>query len=131
MTENKDQINPDHYKSRACECIEFTRNLDFSFGNAFKYAWRLGMKDDEAQEMKKIHWYIRDGLIYRPSQLHAVLCKILLRKLVDIADEFDEDTFLLLLAILHAASGATDLLTTYAKENNVYPEAAHAFQFEE
>lgn len=127
----KDHINPDHYKSRSIQCIEFTRNLDFSLGNAFKYAWRLGQKDNEAQEHGKINWYLRDALAFRPVQLHTVLAKILLRRLVSIADEFDEETFLLLLAIIHAASGATDLLVAYAKEKQIYPPAAHAIQFED
>jgi hypothetical protein len=31
---------------------------DFCKINAFKYLWRLGHKDEEAQEIGKIKWYL-------------------------------------------------------------------------
>ncbi len=63
--ENKDMINPDHYKIHEKECIE---ELEIVFGidaviafckcNAWKYRYRVGHKDDIAQELKKSEWYI-------------------------------------------------------------------------
>ena len=44
-----DQVNhPRHYTSDASgvECIEITRHRNFNIGNAFKYLWRAGIKDD-------------------------------------------------------------------------------------
>ena len=53
-----DAINPPHYQSRGIECIEVTENMNFCMGNAMKYLWRAGMKDDTIQELKKAKWYI-------------------------------------------------------------------------
>ena len=36
----KDNINPAHYRQQPYECIEFTENMNFNMGNAFKYIWR-------------------------------------------------------------------------------------------
>lgn len=62
--ENKnDLINaPKHYNSdpSGIECIELTRYLSFEAGNALKYIWRTGKKDDELQELKKAQWYVND-----------------------------------------------------------------------
>lgn len=30
----------------------------FNVGNAMKYLWRAGLKDDEAQDLEKARWYI-------------------------------------------------------------------------
>lgn len=56
----KDKINPDHYKSSksGVECIEVTEWMFFCVGNAVKYLWRLGQKDDSVQELRKAEWYI-------------------------------------------------------------------------
>lgn len=63
MTE-KDHINPNHYKylppGFQMECIEYTRHAGFCQGNGGKYIYRTGMKDDVAQELKKILWYNND-----------------------------------------------------------------------
>lgn len=62
--ENKnDLINaPKHYNTdpSGIECIELTRCLSFEAGNALKYIWRTGKKDDELQELKKAQWYVND-----------------------------------------------------------------------
>lgn len=59
-----DAINPSHYKGgfafREMECIDLTRELPFSIGNAVKYVWRAGMKDDAEQDLAKAEWYIQD-----------------------------------------------------------------------
>ena len=64
----KDVIDhPPHYtsspaKCSACgkqiECIDVTRHLDFCTGNAIKYLWRLGLKDDPIQEIEKAIKYL-------------------------------------------------------------------------
>jgi len=32
--------------------------MNFCKGNAIKYIWRAGEKDDEIQDLKKARWYI-------------------------------------------------------------------------
>lgn len=60
----KDKINPEHYKSSksGVQCIEITRSMGFCVGNAVKYLWRLGQKDDSLTELKKAQWYLWDQL---------------------------------------------------------------------
>jgi hypothetical protein len=66
MEEKKEMVNhPSHYCQGNMECID---GLIGAFGtkevatfckiNAMKYIWRLGHKDDEAQEIGKIKWYL-------------------------------------------------------------------------
>lgn len=61
MTTN-DAINPDHYKTHPVfgdlECVDVTSRLGFLRGNAIKYLWRLGRKDDASQDAHKALWYI-------------------------------------------------------------------------
>jgi hypothetical protein len=56
--------NPKHYTSHpsGVECIEITRHMNFNLGNAVKYIWRAGMKDEYLQELKKARWYIDDEI---------------------------------------------------------------------
>lgn len=60
-----DLVNrPKHYTSHpsGVECIEITRHMNFNLGNAIKYIWRAGMKDEYLQELKKARWYIDDEI---------------------------------------------------------------------
>lgn len=59
--EKQDNINPQHYRSRAVECIEFTERLNFCLGNAFKYVWRHREKNG-LEDLKKAQWYLRRQL---------------------------------------------------------------------
>ena len=57
----RDIVNsPPHYNSHpsGIECIEITQHMDFCIGNAMKYLWRCGKKDDDIQDLKKAVWYI-------------------------------------------------------------------------
>lgn len=56
----KDAINPSHYQSKGLECIDYSRHMNFCVGNAFKYIWRAGQKDDIIQELTKALWYLND-----------------------------------------------------------------------
>jgi hypothetical protein len=56
-----DLVNhPPHYTQHpsGVECIQITEHLNFCLGNAVKYIWRRGEKDDEIQDLKKAAWYI-------------------------------------------------------------------------
>ena len=88
-----DKINPDHYKSRSIECIEFTRELSFSLGNAFKYLWRCGMKDGSGQELATVKWYLIGHKSSPRGTTEWLERNELLIKLESIEDEFDEETF--------------------------------------
>lgn len=59
-----DMINPDHYKAGGIETIDYmqaklTREefIGYLKGNILKYTSRLGRKDADLQEAKKIQWY--------------------------------------------------------------------------
>ena len=58
----EDNVNhPKHYqprfKPRAIECIEFSRLMPFSLGNAFKYIWRWKHKNG-SEDLDKAKWYL-------------------------------------------------------------------------
>lgn len=58
-----DAVNhPKHYTSHPSkiECIQVTEHLNFCIGNAIKYLWRAGLKDNNSdiQDLKKAVWYI-------------------------------------------------------------------------
>lgn len=51
--------SPHYYQStRDIECIDVVENLSFCRGNAIKYLWRAGSKDDELQDLYKAKWYV-------------------------------------------------------------------------
>jgi hypothetical protein len=57
--------NPVHYTSdpSGIECIQITRHRNFNIGNAIKYLWRAGLKEDaKIQDLKKAIWYIEDEI---------------------------------------------------------------------
>lgn len=61
----KDEINPSHYKNHpsGVEAITITECFNFNRGNAIKYIWRAGEKDDEIKDLKKASWYINREII--------------------------------------------------------------------
>lgn len=64
--------HPAHYTSdpSGVECIQVTRHRNFCIGNAIKYLWRAGLKDDPArpgvekqvEDLRKAVWYIEDEI---------------------------------------------------------------------
>jgi len=59
-----DAINPAHYKGAhgiKGECIEYSRQMSYAWGCAFKYVWRAGKKGDAAQDLAKALWYLEDA----------------------------------------------------------------------
>lgn len=68
--ENKDPINPSHYRSSqakcACkktiECIDVVRWMSMNIGNVIKYLWRSDHKDNRQEQLKKAHCYLRDEI---------------------------------------------------------------------
>lgn len=65
-----DKVNhPKHYTSHpsGVECITITEHYNFCVGNAIKYLWRAGLKEEislegkekEIQDLEKAIWYIQ------------------------------------------------------------------------
>lgn len=68
-----DQINhPKHYTSdpSGIECIDITRHRNFNIGNAIKYLWKAGLKEDkdrklidkQVEDLNKAVWYLIDEI---------------------------------------------------------------------
>ena len=62
-----DQVNhPTHYTTdpSGVEAIEITRHRNFNIGNAFKYLWRAGLKNEDThiEDLKKAIFYIKDEI---------------------------------------------------------------------
>jgi len=57
---NDNVNNPKHYTTHpsGIECIEITKHMNFCIGNAVKYLWRAGLKDDRKLDLKKAKKYI-------------------------------------------------------------------------
>ena len=66
MTKSKalithDKVNhPSHYINHpsGVECITVTEHFNFCIGNAIKYLWRSGLKQNKIEDLKKAIWYI-------------------------------------------------------------------------
>lgn len=64
--------HPLHYNSHpsGIECIEIARHYCFAVGNAIKYLWRAGLKQEvgksdatkEIEDLEKAKWYIDDRI---------------------------------------------------------------------
>ena len=58
-----DPVNkPSHYTAHASgvECIQITEHMNFCLGNAIKYIWRAGLKNDNAlEDLRKAEFYIK------------------------------------------------------------------------
>lgn len=52
--------HPEHYKTSksGIECIEIVEYMPFSLGNAFKYLYRRGDKENEVQDLQKAIKYL-------------------------------------------------------------------------
>jgi hypothetical protein len=52
--------HPSHYTSHesGIECIQITEHMNFCLGNAMKYLWRAGLKNDAIEDLEKASWYI-------------------------------------------------------------------------
>ena len=78
--EEYNAIRPSYYNDSDISCIDamvsaFGRKEVASFCkiNAIKYVWRLGHKDEEAQEIGKIKWYLDKYLELTQSPIGGVL----------------------------------------------------------
>jgi hypothetical protein len=56
-----DKVNhPSHYLAHpsGVECITITEHFNFCIGNAIKYLWRSGLKENAVEDLRKSIWYI-------------------------------------------------------------------------
>jgi len=55
-----DVKHPSHYTQHpsGVECIEITKHMNFTLGNAMKYIWRCGAKGDPVKDLKKAIEYL-------------------------------------------------------------------------
>lgn len=56
-----DKVNhPSHYINHpsGVECITITEHFNFCIGNAIKYLWRSGLKQNKIEDLRKAIWYI-------------------------------------------------------------------------
>lgn len=55
-----DAINPSHYQDHpsGIQCIQITEHMNFCLGNAIKYIWRAGLKNNAIEDLEKAGWYI-------------------------------------------------------------------------
>jgi len=63
----KDMVNhPAHYTSdpSGVECIQIVRHRNYNIGNAIKYLWRAGLKNEDKhiEDLKKAIFYISDEI---------------------------------------------------------------------
>ena len=61
----KEQVeHPKHYNEHpsGIECIEVVRHMNFNLGNAMKYIWRAGLKNDAVEDLKKAIFYLNDEI---------------------------------------------------------------------
>ena len=80
ILEEKDNINPDHYKnSTSLECIEamllvFGKGavVNFCECNAWKYIWRWKHKNGH-EDLKKARWYIEKAAELDPTNYSVLL----------------------------------------------------------
>lgn len=86
-----DNVNkPKHYTSdpSGVECIDIVRHRNFNVGNAIKYLWRAGLKQEadkssdekQIEDLNKAIWYIVDE-IHRLGGTCTVMTDLVRREL--------------------------------------------------
>ena len=74
-----DSVNhPPHYNSHPAgiECIDVVESFNFNIGNAIKYLWRQGLKEDAIEDLKKAAWYVQREIDRRENPMHVVRPKV-------------------------------------------------------
>lgn len=68
LTAKPDMVNnPPHYTAHpsGVECITITEHMNFCLGNAIKYIWRAGLKEDAIEDLEKALFYVSRELLRR------------------------------------------------------------------
>ena len=66
--DNDPVVYPAHYTAHpsGIECIQITEHMNFCLGNAIKYIWRAGLKQDCTEDLRKAIWYIEREIARQP-----------------------------------------------------------------
>lgn len=82
MSMNDNINHPKHYTSHpsGIECIQITEHMDFCIGNAIKYLWRAGGKNDEIEDLKKAIWYIQRKIDLIDKPKHGSTNRVLISR---------------------------------------------------
>lgn len=89
-----DNVNhPKHYTSHpsGIECIQVTEHMDFCIGNAIKYLWRAGGKNDEIEDLKKAIWYIQRKIDLIGKPKHGSTNRVLVSRYEEIVEGEHEE----------------------------------------
>lgn len=73
ISASDDPVNhPKHYTSdpSGVECIDVIEHRTLNIGNAIKYLWRAGLKNDLIEDLSKARWYV-DREIKRVTKLRG------------------------------------------------------------
>ena len=83
--------HPAHYTSdpSGVECLQITRHRNFNIGNAIKYLWRAGLKDEAKviEDLRKAIFYINDEIARLEEQTSDKLARPSLYKWERIVQE--------------------------------------------
>lgn len=81
--------HPVHYNAHpsGLECIEVTRLMSFTLGNAVKYVWRADLKNG-VEDLRKARWYLADTLTSGQSWYPSHRAKA---KLLTVAEDDPEE----------------------------------------
>lgn len=118
MADNEvDMVNhPPHYGAHpsGIECIQVTRDMSFSVGNAVKYVWRADLKNGR-EDLEKAQWYLKDAIAHEALTFCGV-DSFAWKRLLDAVSEAEPDpnrlTFLRAIrrGELHIALGLVDVM---------------------
>lgn len=121
-SEAPDMVNhPPHYTNGpdlgTLECIDITRWMPFTLGNAFKYVWRAGVKggpDKAIEDLEKAKFYLDDELNYSGAHLSpeamGVVEALMLKARQGMSELFPEWKTM---ALLHIAGATTSIAVGY------------------
>ena len=93
MADNEvDMVNhPPHYGAHpsGVECIQVTRDMSFSVGNAVKYVWRADLKNGR-EDLEKAQWYLKDAIAHEALTFCGV-DSFAWKRLLDAVSEAEPD----------------------------------------
>ena len=118
-----DNVNhPAHYKPlfemKPLECIDITKFMSFTWGNAFKYVWRAGSKGDSEkmiEDLRKAVWYVRNNNV-RDEVSHIAIARFDCLKKPDRSDSTEYRRWYILYRIVGHDPAVVSLLEDWIDE---------------
>ena len=86
----KELVNhPVHYNDKSgVECIDIIVDMYFCSGNAFKYIYRAGEKDETLQELRKAIWYLTEANKRKEVNTLPLHIKSLVNRVAEVRHEY-------------------------------------------